>query len=130
MKLNQIMKLRLCVVRAATIAVAVGLSAMLTGCEDDSFSHKPPDGQGCLIVDNCTGDRLKVFIDGFESTTRVNAYDDEAYDLDPGVYRVVLQERNGKRSCREDVDILEGRQTIMRVHHSGHYQYNAHVYFD
>jgi hypothetical protein len=130
MKLNQNMKFGLYLARAAVIGIAVGLAAMLTGCEDDSFSHKPPDGQGCLIVDNCTSDRLKVFIDGFEATPRVSAYDDEAYDLNPGVYRVVLQERHGHRSCREDVDILEGRQTIMRVHLSDNYKYNTHVYFD
>ncbi len=80
-------------------------------------------------MDNRTGDRLEVFINGAESN-RVDNYDYEAYDLDPGVCRVVLQERHGSRSYREDVDILEGRQTIMRVRWFDSYSYEVDIYFD
>lgn len=130
MKICRVIKACLPAARAAgAILAAAGLAAMAAGCEDDSFPHTPPDGQGSLIVDNRTGDRLEVFINGAESN-RVDNYDYEAYDLDPGVCRVVLQERHGSRSYREDVDILEGRQTIMRVRWFDSYSYEVDIYFD
>ncbi len=130
MKIKRDMNLFAGAARAAGILLAAAvLAAMAAGCEDDSFPHTPPDGQGSLIVDNRTGDRLEVFINGVEST-RVDNYDYEAYDLDPGVCRVVLQERHGSRSYREDVDILEGRQTVMRVRWFDSYSYEVDIYFD
>jgi len=114
---------------AAAAILAAALALMAAGCEDDSFSHKPPAGLGSLIVDNHTGDRLEVFINGIESN-RVSAYDYEAYDLNPGVHRVVIQERHGSRSYRDDVDILEGKLTVMRVRWFDSYSYTVDIYFD
>ncbi|MFN2350454.1 MAG: hypothetical protein ABR497_00750 [Kiritimatiellia bacterium] len=100
-----------------------------SGCETDSFRHNPPPGQGSLIVDNQTWDRLEVFVDGSE-TNRVGAYDYEYYDLDPLVYRVVLMGPSGRRSHRADLDILEGRKTVMRVRWRDDYNYSVSIYFD
>ena len=88
----------------------------LTGCDDDDddYDHNPPAGQGSMIVDNNTGDNISVYING----RRVNdAKEDEAraYDLEPGVYRVVLEQQGGDRQFRDDVDILIGRLTILDV---------------
>jgi len=70
-----------------------------------------------------------VFINGIESN-RVSEYDYEAYDLNPGVHRVVIQERHGSRSYRDDVDILEGKLTVMRVRWFDSYSYTVDIYFD
>ena len=102
---------------------------IMAGCESDSFSHKPPAGMGSLIVDNHSGDRLDVFINGIESN-RVDTYDYEPYDLNPGMYRVVIQEHNGSRSYRDDVDILEGKLTVMRVRWHDSYGYSVDIYLD
>jgi len=89
----------------------------VTGCDwddDDVSDHKPPAGQGSIVVDNNTDEDIKVYIDG----TRVeNAkdFDDRAYDLDPGLYRVVLDEDDGDRTYRDDIDVIEGRLTILDV---------------
>ena len=87
----------------------------VTACfRDDRLDHRPPSGQGSIIVDNRTSREINVFIDGDEQS-RVRARRWRAYDVDPGVYRMVLDERNGERNYRDDVDVLERRLTILDV---------------
>jgi len=99
------------------ITLFCSTSFLVTGCdwEDDQVSdHKPPDGQGSIVVDNNTAEDIKVYIDGTrQSDTR--DFDDRAYDLDPGLYRVVLDEDDGDRTYRDDIDVIEGRLTILDV---------------
>ncbi len=102
----------------------------LESCESERFSHEPPLGCGSLIVDNRTGDRLLVYIDG-RSMDDVDRYDYEIYDMNPDVIRVVIDERNGFRNWRGDVDILEGQLTVMEI--DADYisdEYTALIYFD
>ena len=40
---------------------------IVAGCDNSDFDHDPPAGQGSLIVDNFTGDRVRVYIDGEEA---------------------------------------------------------------
>ncbi|MFO1491209.1 MAG: hypothetical protein U1F77_14390 [Kiritimatiellia bacterium] len=86
------------------------------GCDDadGEFSHKAPAGQGSLIVDNRTTARFEVFVDG-EKLARVGSNNDRAFDLQPGVHRVVIDEDDGRRGEGNDVDILEGRLTVLRI---------------
>ena len=84
------------------------------GC-DPGFDHQPPPGQGAIVIENNTGDDLDVYIEGAQ-TNDVDAGEDEAYDLEPGVYRVVIDEETGTRSWREDVDVLEGKLTVLRAY--------------
>ena len=92
------------------------LLGTIEGCggSNEDFDRKPPTGFGVLIVNNNSSDDIDVFVD---SVFVFRAGDDGAgfYDLEPGVYRVVLAERGGSRSFLSDVDILEGRQTILDV---------------
>lgn len=37
------------------------------------------------------------------------------YDLEPGLYRVILEERGGRGTFRDDIDILLGRNTVIEV---------------
>jgi len=88
------------------------------GCEDNNdndFNHDPPAGQGSLIVDNQTPDDFKLYVDGIrEQDVRDGHW--EAVDLTPGVRRAVLVDEDANdRSYANDVDILEGQQTIIRV---------------
>jgi hypothetical protein len=48
------------------------------------------------------------------------------YDLDPGLYRVLLEERGGHRYFVEDIDILPDRNTVIYV---GGY-YTDYYYID
>ena len=82
------------------------------GCEDDSYNYKPPAGQGALIIDNNTGDHVEVFIDGVEQN-KTKAGENRAYPHAPGVIRVVLSDTGTERTWRDDVDILEGRNTVI-----------------
>ncbi len=66
------------------------------------------------MVDNRSSRDIDVFIDGAE-TSRVRARRWRAIDLEPGVYRVVLDERRGDRNYRDDVDVLAGRLSVMDV---------------
>lgn len=95
--------------------MAVLLSALLfTACEDDDYDHDPPEGQGSLIIDNRTFNDIYVYLNGDEQVRA--PYDGErTYDLDPGVYRLVLDERGGDRFYSEDIDILEDRLTVLKV---------------
>lgn len=97
------------------LACAVS-SSMLTGCEldDDPSDHDVPPGKGSLIVDNNTGDSIAVYING-QRQDDADEYDDESYDLEPGVYRVLLDQRSGSRSYAEEYDVIEGRRTILDV---------------
>ncbi len=88
---------------------------MFSGCDtDDNRDYEPPAGQGALIIENDTGTDIRFFLEGVEQR-EVDSFDDRTYNLDPGVYRVVLTEEDGQRSYREDVDILEGNLTILNV---------------
>ena len=101
--------------RCLLAAAAVGVSILLTGCEDDDdIDHDPPVGQGSIVVDNDGSRDLHVYIDG--------AYQGEvkdghrtAYDRAPGVYRVVLDESGSDRGFSADVDVLVGRLTILEA---------------
>ena len=87
----------------------------LTGCHDDTPSHKPPEGQGAIYIYNNTASDINVFINGERQPDRVKAYKKRAFDRDPGVYRLILDQHSGDRTFRDDVDVLEGRLTIVDV---------------
>lgn len=99
------------------LAIALAVSfAMLTGCEDDEeYDHRPPEGQGSLVIDNNTYDDIYVYIDGVE-VLRAPYRSWRAYDLEPGAHRVVLDQRGGDRYHADDIDILENKRTVWDVH--------------
>ncbi len=110
------------------VSLAAGLVA---GCDDSEFDRDPPEGQGSMIVDNYTGDRVRVYIDG-ERADSVGEGDHRYYDLDPGVYRVALDGDDTDRSWAGDVDVLENRRTVLEVRgYSGDYhEFDVRIYFD
>ncbi len=110
------------------VSLAAGWAA---GCDDSEFDRDPPEGQGSLIVDNYTGDRVRVYIDG-EQVESVSAGDHEYYDRDPGVYRVALDGDDTNRSWAGDVDILENRRTVLEVRGAAfdYEDYDIRIYFD
>jgi hypothetical protein len=118
------------IIQVVCVAVcALGLCG-LAGCDNDGFNHTPPDGQGTLVVDNKTSDHLNVYVDG-RSVFQASPYDHELVDLNPGVYRIVVDQRNGYHSYRADLDILAGQLTVVEV--KGYYSvdsYDARVYFE
>ncbi len=87
---------------------------MWVGCEEKDYDHTPPPDQGAIILENLTGDSLDVFVDG-QSSGRLGEYDELAIDLDPGVHRVVLDQRHGVRYGTWDVDVVKGRLTVVRI---------------
>lgn len=112
--------------------VALALAtAMGAGCDDNEFDRDPPAGQGSLIVDNFTGDRILVYLDGTEESG-VSAGKHRYYDLEPGVCRVVLDGDDTRRSWSGDVDVLEGRRTVVEVRSdSGDYrEFEVSIYLD
>lgn len=112
------------------VAVWIGLLAC-SGCEDgeNDFSHQPPTGKGTIIVDNHTTHDLDVYIDG---TDRGQTGDDSdrAYDLEPGVHRVVINSDDSDGFYADDVDVLEGRLTVLEVSRAGSYGDGLHVSVD
>jgi hypothetical protein len=120
---------------ARSVPVLAALVAVVVwgvGCLDsDRFDHKPPSGQGSIIVDNRTSREINVFING-QQFERVRARRWRAYDLDPGVYRVVLDERHGDRNFRDDIDVLVRRLSVLDVTVDPNRadRFNVFVYFD
>lgn len=108
---------------------------LVAGCdwdEDDDEDFEPPAGQGALRVDNNTGDDLRVYVNG-EQLGSVGDYSDRAFPLDPGVYRVVLDQKNGDRDFRDDIDIIENRRTVLDVAYDRDPfddDYDVEVFFD
>lgn len=91
------------------------MALLLTpGCEDEEFDHDPPEGKGTLYIVNNTGDGMDVFING-SRVEGVGSGRKRYYDLDPGVYRIVLDADDSPRSWSGDVDVLRDRKTIMEV---------------
>ena len=127
---NQAMNVRLVLNGFRFLAVTV-LAAMLAGCDDTRFDREPPLGMGTLVVDNFTGDRLQVYINGQERDD-TSAGDHQYYDLLPAVHRVALDGDDVSRSWAGDVDILENRRTVLEVRSSSNSydDYDIEVYFD
>jgi hypothetical protein len=112
------------------LALASALSAVLTGCDwSDDPDHVPPDGFGALFVDNNTSRELRVYVDGAEKG-RVRAYSDRPFDLKPGLYRVVLDQRDTARNWRDTVDVIEGRLTVLDVADGIGSELDVVVFFD
>jgi hypothetical protein len=103
-------------VRAGAFLMAALALIAATGCnEDDSVGDEPtPEGKGALVVDNHTADTLSVFVGGVH-TAAVAAVSQTEVALSPGLYRVVVDQDEGPRSFRDDVDILRGRRTWLHV---------------
>ena len=112
-------------------ALLGGAALFLTGCNDDDIDHHPPAGMGCIIVRNYTFSDINVFINGAQ-TNEADADDDSAYDLRPGVYRVVLDQEDGDRNFRGDIDVLQNRRTIIDVNTDALWfdRYDVFIYFD
>jgi hypothetical protein len=109
--------------------LAAGL-APVTGCEEEEFDYRPPEGYGALVIDNNTADDLYVFVDGVR-VTRVGDGSEGFVDLLPGLYRVVLDGEDS-RSYRDDLDVLRGRLTVLHVSmiYRDRYSYDVSVEFD
>ena len=90
--------------------------ATLTGCEDDDaeYDHTPPAGMGTLILENDTYDDITVALDG-RIQPEVGEDSNRKYDLEPGVWRLVLDQQGGDQNWRGDVDIIEGHLTIVNI---------------
>jgi len=101
---------------AMAAAAAMAGLPLAAGCEgkNHDIDHTPPKGMGSLAVDNPTLDDIKVYVDDAQVG---RAKDDSApvFDLKPGVHRVVLDQEDGDRHYASDIDILNGRVTILRV---------------
>lgn len=114
----------------ACVALGMILMLGLCACDGDDWNHTPPAGMGSIIVDNRTADGVNVYLDGYY-TNRASDFDYEAYDLAPGIHRVVLDESHGDRNWWGDVDVLQGKLTVLEVN-TGFYSsdYDVRVYFD
>ncbi len=98
----------------AALALAAGLLAC-AGCYDsNSTDHKPPDGEGAIVVLNNTFTKVDVFVNGTEKGG-VNSGNNRAFDMTSGVYRVALTELDGNRSYAGDVDVLVSQDTVLDV---------------
>lgn len=102
--------------RGCMAGVAALMLLAAAGCEDDDDydDHNPPEGQGSLVVVNNTADDLEVFVDG-SLLLSVRDGKTSIVDRDPGRVRVNLRDEDSSRGWRGNVDILEGRLTVLRV---------------
>ena len=112
-------------------ALAGALAALaLVACESRDWDHTPPPGMGSLVVDNRASDGLHLYVDGVH-TQYVDRGDYEIVDLAPGVRRVVLDQAHGSRAWRGDVDVLDGKLTVLDVADGyGPSTYDVRVTFD
>jgi len=116
----------------AAAVLSVALTAG-TGCDESEgdFDFVPSPGKGALIVENNTASDINLYLNGISR----GEVDDDSYlpvEANPGVYRVVLDEDDGDRQYGADIDILEGRLTILRVYiEAGDYtEYRVRMEFE
>ena len=117
--------------RLALGFLLAGTLPWLAGCDETEYDYDPPAGQGSLVVDNFTGERIDVFIDGLE-VDRVSSGKHRYYDLEPGVHRVAFDGDDSDRFWAEDVDILEERLTVLEVeaNYDGTGTFAVRIHFD
>ena len=126
------MKKRAKWLRRLGIMAVVLASGLAAGCDDDDdYDHDVPAGQGSLVVDNFTVDRVRVYVDG-EKMDSVGDGDHRYYDLAPGVHRVALDGDDTDRSWADDVDVLDGRLTVLEVRSAAfdYDDFDVRIYFD
>ena len=114
--------------------LAAALAAVVLtagGCDDDRYDHKPPQGMGTLYVENETGDRVRVYLDGEEQDS-VGSWKRRHYDLKPGTWRLALDGSRVARTWVGDVDVLEGRRTVaeVRTRSENVYAFDVRYFFD
>jgi hypothetical protein len=119
---------------AGSLAGSFALCLGLAGCnldDENDYDVVPSAGKGTLVVDNETTGDINLYVGG-QSRGQV---DDDSYlpsELNPGVYRVVLDGDDDDRVWAADVDILEGRLTVLRVSEDSddRYDYDVTIDFD
>lgn len=118
-------------IRLRWVPLLVVMCVFFTGCDSSDDHRTPPVGKGSIYIDNISADRLRVYLNGGEVES-IGTSDERYYDLNPGVYRVSLDGSSTDRSWRGDVDVLEGRITIMEVFIDGvdYTTYRTRIYFD
>ena len=99
---------------AFCLLAAALLPLGFAGCDDEDYNHSPPAGQGSIYLDNRTGDDINVYIDGVV-VNDIDDYGERAYDLAPGLYRLVLDEQGGDRYGAYDMDVVAGRLTVVDI---------------
>jgi hypothetical protein len=101
--------------RLLAFCLCAGLTLLTnTGCDDNDPDFQPSPGNGALFINNTTASDIQVFVNG-ERFETVQDFSDRGFDLPPGLYRVVLDEQGGDRTFRDDIDIIEGRLTVLDV---------------
>jgi hypothetical protein len=117
--------------RLKGLGLAMALVALLAaGCDETRYSRDPPPGLGTLYVENYTGDRLHVYVDGVQQESVPQAKQ-RHYDLEPGIRRVALDGDDIPRSWVGDVDVLEGRRTVLEVDSASYYgAFTVRFFFD
>lgn len=117
------------------IGVAAMLVAVLLGaggceeCCDASYSHYPPPGLGTLLVDNDTDNDISVYLEGVYAEPYARDDQTTPYDLVPGLYRVVLEERGGCRYFQGDIEVLPDLVTVIYVGGYHTCEYYIDVFF-
>jgi len=103
--------------KGAWLGLACVALLVSAGCHDDRRfeRHAPQPGQGALLVDNGAPHHLRVYIDSERQEQDARRNRITAYDLAPGLVRLVLEERRTGRNARLDVDILADRNTVVIV---------------
>lgn len=112
-------------------ALCLAALFLFSSCDDDGYDHKPPAGKGSIIVENNSSGDANVYVNGlFIGNAGSGAA--SVFDLNPGRYRLVLEEEDGFRNYRDDIDVLENRLTVMDVmiDYSNNALYYVTVYFD
>ena len=98
--------------------LAMGAGLFLAGCdaENNDYDFTPAHGMGALIVENDSGVDFDLYLDGsFEDG--LDSGDHTTVELEPGEAHVFLREQKWEhQGVSEDVDILEGRRTIVRLY--------------
>ena len=106
--------------RRSWIKGALGgvMALALLGCDENRHDYDDdiPDGYGALVVENNSGSDFDVYVEGY-AVGRVDAGDYLEEEYEPGVLGVFLRQRHGDhKGYRDDVDILEGRRSILRIY--------------
>ncbi|NLB65322.1 MAG: hypothetical protein GX803_02490 [Lentisphaerae bacterium] len=116
--------------RAVGLGLVFMLAGLAGGCRDSHFSGEPSEGHGLLVIDNWTGHRLRVYLDG-ERSENVSSGKHRYYELEPGLVRLALDAHHSDRGWAGDIDILSGRRTVVEVRSSGDYRsFEVRLYFD
>jgi hypothetical protein len=110
------------------------LAVVLAGCDDGTghgdYDVNPSGGNGALVVKNESSSDFDVYVGG-QYLEKVHIGDFISAEYPPGVIRVLVRQSHGDHlGYGDDVDILNGKRSILHIYDHGWNDFETTMEYD